>query len=126
MTTWTVAGQVVGEAGPGLWVRVKRVLLPNGDEMPLHERQVYFCGGSRSRGCTRRCQRTCGGSAEPTEMTGVPYPCVSLFPHVTAQGSRGGLDQFPHVAKPELLVEMLLGRDAVQNVHARLAKLLPA
>ena len=69
---------------------------------------------------------TCGGSAEPTEMTGVPYPWVSLFPHVTARGSRGGLDQFPHVAKPELLVEMLLGRDAVQNVHARLAKLLPA
>jgi hypothetical protein len=27
-TSWTVAGQVVGEAGPGLWVRVKRVLLP--------------------------------------------------------------------------------------------------
>ena len=42
MTTWTVAGQVVGEAGPGLWVRVKRVLLPNGDEMPLHEEPVYF------------------------------------------------------------------------------------
>jgi hypothetical protein len=28
MTTWTVAGQVVGEAGPGLWVRVKRELWP--------------------------------------------------------------------------------------------------
>jgi hypothetical protein len=42
MTTWTVAGQVVGEAAPGLWVRVKRVLLPNGDEMPLHEDPVYF------------------------------------------------------------------------------------
>ena len=42
MTTWTVAGQVVGEAGPGLWVRVKRVLLPNGEEMPLHEEPVYF------------------------------------------------------------------------------------
>jgi hypothetical protein len=26
MTTWTIAGQVVGEAGPGLWVRVKREL----------------------------------------------------------------------------------------------------
>ena len=37
MTTWTVAGQVVGEAGPGLWVRVTRVLLPNGEAMPLHE-----------------------------------------------------------------------------------------
>jgi His Kinase A (phospho-acceptor) domain len=37
-----VAGQVVGEAGPGLWVRVKRVLLPNGEEMPLHEEPVYF------------------------------------------------------------------------------------
>jgi hypothetical protein len=42
MTTWTVAGQIVGEAGPGLWVRVKRVLLPNGEEMPLHEEPVYF------------------------------------------------------------------------------------
>jgi hypothetical protein len=42
MTTWTVAGQVVGEAGPGLWIRVKRVLFPNGEEMPLHEEPVYF------------------------------------------------------------------------------------
>jgi hypothetical protein len=37
MTTWTVSGQIVGEAGPGLWVRVKRVLLSNGEEMPLRE-----------------------------------------------------------------------------------------
>jgi hypothetical protein len=44
MTTWTVAGQVVGEAGPGLWVRVKgRVHLPNGEELPpLREEPVYF------------------------------------------------------------------------------------
>jgi hypothetical protein len=42
MTTWTVAGQVVGEAGPGLWVRVKRVLLPSGEPMPLPEEPVYF------------------------------------------------------------------------------------
>jgi hypothetical protein len=42
MTTWTVAGQIVGEAGPGLWIRVLRVLLPNGDEMPLREEPVYF------------------------------------------------------------------------------------
>jgi hypothetical protein len=28
MTTWTVAGQVVGEAGRGLWIRVQRVLMP--------------------------------------------------------------------------------------------------
>ena len=42
MTTWTVAGQVVGEAGPGLWVRVKRVLMPDGEEMSLHEEPVYF------------------------------------------------------------------------------------
>jgi hypothetical protein len=42
MTTWTVAGQIVGEVGPGLWVRVKRVLLPNGEEMPLREEPVYF------------------------------------------------------------------------------------
>jgi hypothetical protein len=31
--------------GQGLWVRVKRVLLPNGDEMPLHEELVYFLQG---------------------------------------------------------------------------------
>jgi hypothetical protein len=42
MTTWTVAGQIVGEASPGLWVRVKRVLLPNGEEMSLPEEPVYF------------------------------------------------------------------------------------
>jgi hypothetical protein len=43
MTTWTVTGQVVGEAGPGLWVRVKRVLLPSGEEMLLlREEPVYF------------------------------------------------------------------------------------
>jgi hypothetical protein len=36
-TSWTVAGQIVGEAGPGLWVRVKRVLMPDGGEMPLHD-----------------------------------------------------------------------------------------
>jgi len=40
MTTWTVAGQVVGEARPGLWLRVKRVLLP--EEMPLPEEPLYF------------------------------------------------------------------------------------
>jgi hypothetical protein len=28
LTTWTVAGQIIGEAGLGLWVRVKRVLMP--------------------------------------------------------------------------------------------------
>jgi hypothetical protein len=32
----------VGEAGPGLWVQVKRVLLPNGEEMPLPEEPVYL------------------------------------------------------------------------------------
>jgi hypothetical protein len=42
MTSWTVAGQIVGEAGPGLWLRVKRVLMPDGGEMPLHEDPVYF------------------------------------------------------------------------------------
>jgi hypothetical protein len=42
MTTWTVAGQVVGEAGPGLWIRVKRVLMPDGRDLPLHEKPVYF------------------------------------------------------------------------------------
>jgi hypothetical protein len=42
VTTWTVAGQVVGEAGPGVWTRIKRVLMPDGREMPLREELVYF------------------------------------------------------------------------------------
>ena len=44
MTTWTVAGQVVGKAGSGLWIRVKRVLMPDGREreLPLHEESIYF------------------------------------------------------------------------------------
>jgi hypothetical protein len=42
MTTWTAAGRIAGEAGPRLWVRLKRVLLPNGDPMPLHEEPVYW------------------------------------------------------------------------------------
>jgi hypothetical protein len=42
MTTWTVAGQVVGESGPGLWVRVMRVLMPDGGELRLHEKPVHF------------------------------------------------------------------------------------
>jgi hypothetical protein len=42
MTTWTVAGQIAGESPPGLWIRVQRVLLPDGREMPLHEEPVCF------------------------------------------------------------------------------------
>jgi hypothetical protein len=46
MTSWTVAGQIVGEAGPGLWVRVKRVLMPDGGEMSLHENPVISALGT--------------------------------------------------------------------------------
>lgn len=42
MMTWTVAGQVVGESGPGLWVRVKRVLLPSGRGDAAPRGAVYF------------------------------------------------------------------------------------
>ena len=42
MMSWTVSGEVVGESGPGLWGRVRRVLLPDGREMPLQEEPVYF------------------------------------------------------------------------------------
>jgi hypothetical protein len=42
MTSWVVAGEVVGEAGPGLWIKVMRLLLPDGSEMPLAEQPVYF------------------------------------------------------------------------------------
>jgi hypothetical protein len=41
VASWVVAGQTVGEAGPGLWVRVKRVLMPDGRELPLHEDPSY-------------------------------------------------------------------------------------
>jgi len=67
MTTWTVAGQVVGEAGPGLWVRVKRVLLPTARRCRCPRSRSTSCGGSwsRRRGCTTRCRRTFGGLADP-------------------------------------------------------------
>jgi hypothetical protein len=42
MTSWVVAGQIVSEAGPGLWIEVLRVLMPDGREMPLAEQPVYF------------------------------------------------------------------------------------
>jgi hypothetical protein len=42
MTTWTVAGQVVDKAGPGLWLRVNRVLLPSDDAMPLPRGRFTF------------------------------------------------------------------------------------
>jgi hypothetical protein len=42
MMSWVVAGQIVGEAGPGLWIRIDRVLTPDGSEMPLAEEPVYF------------------------------------------------------------------------------------
>jgi hypothetical protein len=42
MMSWTVAGEVVGESGPGVWLRVRRVLLPDGREMPLPETPTYF------------------------------------------------------------------------------------
>jgi hypothetical protein len=46
MTTWTVAGQIVGEVGSGSWVRVKRVLPPNGDEMPHTRSRSTSSAGS--------------------------------------------------------------------------------
>jgi hypothetical protein len=53
MTTWTVAGQVLGEAGPGLWVRSTR------------SRSTSSAGSwSRRRACTTRCRRMCGGSGD--------------------------------------------------------------
>jgi hypothetical protein len=42
MASWTVGGPVIGEAGPSLWVEVKRVLLPDGRDMPLAEEPTYF------------------------------------------------------------------------------------
>ena len=41
-TSWTVAAQVVGESGPGLWLRVLRILQPNGEEIPLAEPPIHF------------------------------------------------------------------------------------
>jgi hypothetical protein len=42
MASWIVAGQLIGESGPGLWLRVTRVLMPDGTEMPLREEPIYF------------------------------------------------------------------------------------
>lgn len=42
MATWTVAGQITGESHPGVWLRVQRVLLPDGRPMPLHDEPVYL------------------------------------------------------------------------------------
>jgi hypothetical protein len=46
MTTWTVAGQVVGEAGPGLWIQVKRVLMPMGESCRCTWSRSTSCAGS--------------------------------------------------------------------------------
>jgi hypothetical protein len=40
--TWTVAAQVAVESGPGLWLRVRRVVRPNGDDVVLLDHPVYF------------------------------------------------------------------------------------
>jgi hypothetical protein len=42
MASWTVAALVVGESGPGLWLRVHRVIRPNGEDFALPEEPVYF------------------------------------------------------------------------------------
>jgi hypothetical protein len=69
MTTWTVAGLVVGEAGPGLWIRMQRVLMPDGRELSLQEEPVYFLRWERVMTALlyTRCRRTCGGSGEERE-----------------------------------------------------------
>jgi hypothetical protein len=46
LTTWTVAGQVVREAGPGVWVRVKRVLMPDGQRCRSTSGSSTSSGGS--------------------------------------------------------------------------------
>jgi hypothetical protein len=46
LTTWTVAGQVVGEAGPGLWIQVKRVLMPMGESCRCTWSRSTSCAGS--------------------------------------------------------------------------------
>jgi hypothetical protein len=70
MTSWVVAGQVVGEAGPGLWLRVKRVLMPDGAEMPLREEPVYFLrlGVGHDGAAARR------AAAGPPRVTGASCP----------------------------------------------------
>jgi hypothetical protein len=42
LMSWTVGGEVVGESGPGLWICVRRVLLPDGSEMAFPEMPTYF------------------------------------------------------------------------------------
>jgi hypothetical protein len=42
MASWVIAGQILGEAGPGLWLRVQRVLRPDGQEMPFGGEPACF------------------------------------------------------------------------------------
>jgi hypothetical protein len=42
LAAWVVAGQVVGESTPGLWVMVERVTMPDGRDVPVPDDAVYF------------------------------------------------------------------------------------
>ncbi len=42
MTSWLVGGTVVGESGPGLWLKVRQVTIPSGQDLPLREEPTYF------------------------------------------------------------------------------------
>lgn len=42
LASWVVAGEIVEESGPGIWVRLARVIRPSGDEVALPEPATYF------------------------------------------------------------------------------------
>ena len=42
LASWTIAGQVTSESGPGLWLRIHRVIRPDGEEFAVPDEPVYF------------------------------------------------------------------------------------
>jgi hypothetical protein len=42
LASWVIAGEIVEESPPGLWVRLARVIRPNGDDIALAGEATYF------------------------------------------------------------------------------------
>ncbi len=42
LTSWLVGGTVVAEAGPGLWLRVDRLVLPDGQQTRVADDPIHF------------------------------------------------------------------------------------
>jgi hypothetical protein len=42
LASWIVAGEIVEEAGPGVWVRLARVIRPGGEGVAVAGNATYF------------------------------------------------------------------------------------